>query len=231
MRQNEYVFYTTLWIADQQWLVESFKKRNNFKNYQCHGESDGANTSKAELELPYLRALLQHYGGANFYNADEFSLCASRSSDRTIGPTPMKGRKKNKTRYAFLLYSSADGNPKLPTLATGRAARPKSFGGFYPHHLGYHYAYNKTSWMNELLLLQWLYSFDCTIDRSTRRESLLLLDNASCHGKIEKFLQGPFLHIIFLPKRTTSILQALDAGVIACLKRRYKKWLLYVLLI
>ena len=77
--------------------------------------------------------------------------------------------------------------------------------------------------MNELLFLQWLYYLDYAIVRTTRRSSLLLFDNASCQGKIEKFPRYPFLQIRFLPKRTTSILQPLNAGVILCIKGRYKK--------
>ena len=95
------------------WL-NRFKKRNSFKSYRCHGESGGANTAEAELNIPYLRALVQHYGESNVYNADGFDLRPSRSPDRTIGPAPMKGRKKNKTSYTFLLYSSADSMIKLP---------------------------------------------------------------------------------------------------------------------
>ena len=51
----------------------------------------------------------------------------------------------------------------------------------------------------------------------------LLLDNASCHGS---HLTLPCLKnvtVIFLPKNTTSFLQPLDAGIIASVKRRYRK--------
>ena len=77
--------------------------------------------------------------------------------------------------------------------------------------------------MNEVLFLQSLYSLDYAIGRATRRRSLLLLHDAICHGKIEKFLQYLFLQIRFLPKRTTSIPLPLDAGIITCIKRKYKK--------
>lgn len=55
------------------------------------------------------------------------------------------------------------------------------------------------------------------------RRVLILLDNASCHGKHETLPVAHNVQILFLPKNTTSRLELLDAGVIEPIKRRYRK--------
>lgn len=54
------------------------------------------------------------------------------------------------------------------------------------------------------------------------RSDLLLLDNASRHGQDTDLLFLKHVRVLFLPKRTTCILQALDFGIIACIKMLYE---------
>ena len=89
--------------------------------------------------------------------------------------------------------------------------------------MGFDYAAASKAWMNEQLFRQWLYRFDTFIAKTTKHETILLLDNASCHGQIDTLPTFSYLRIKFLPKRTTPILQPLDAVVIACIKRRYHR--------
>ncbi len=58
--------------------------------------------------------------------------------------------------------------------------------------------------------------------RIQRRKVLLLLDNASCHRTIEELPNLCAVRVVFSPKNTTSILQLLDAGIIAAIKAKYK---------
>jgi len=55
-----------------------------------------------------------------------------------------------------------------------------------------------------------------------------MVDNCPGHGKEEQWVgQLPnWIKVIFLPPNTTPILQPMDGGVIARLKRRYRKHLL-----
>ncbi len=48
------------------------------------------------------------------------------------------------------------------------------------------------------------------------------MDNASAHGTIDQLSNSSNFEVLFLPKNATSKLQALDAGVIAAVKRRYR---------
>ena len=54
------------------------------------------------------------------------------------------------------------------------------------------------------------------------RRALLFIDNASCHGSKETIPLLRNVRIQFLPKRTTSLLQPFELGIIAWLKRRYQ---------
>ncbi len=55
------------------------------------------------------------------------------------------------------------------------------------------------------------------------RKVLLFIDNASAHETIENLPTLKHIHIEFLSKRKTLLLQPLDLEVIACLKSRYKR--------
>ncbi len=48
-----------------------------------------------------------------------------------------------------------------------------------------------------------------------------MIDNASSHCTYELLPTLQHVRILFLPKRTKSLMQPLDAGVIACIKRKY----------
>ncbi len=51
----------------------------------------------------------------------------------------------------------------------------------------------------------------------------LLIDNASCHGSNVTLLSLNNVTIVFLPANTTSFSQLSDTGVIASIKRRYRR--------
>ena len=50
-----------------------------------------------------------------------------------------------------------------------------------------------------------------------------MIDNASCHGKEEKLSVLQHVRVLYLPKKTTSRLQPMNARVIACIKHRYRR--------
>ena len=51
----------------------------------------------------------------------------------------------------------------------------------------------------------------------------LLIDNASCHGYSETIPKLQNVEVIYLPAKTTSLIQHLDAGVIVALKSKYRR--------
>ena len=51
----------------------------------------------------------------------------------------------------------------------------------------------------------------------------LLIDNASCHGNSKTIPKIQNVEVIYLPAKTTALIQSLDAGSIAALKRKYRR--------
>ena len=77
--------------------------------------------------------------------------------------------------------------------------------------------------MTRNLFFEWLIEFESYIGWTPGRRVALLIDNASCHGRIENLPSLRNVEVLFLPKRTTFLVQPLDAGIIACIKRRYRR--------
>ena len=73
--------------------------------------------------------------------------------------------------------------------------------------------------MTSSIFKEWLARFDRFIGCTTRKR----LDNASCHSAIENMTNLNYVQVRFLPKRTTPFLLPLDAGLIACAKRRFAR--------
>ena len=77
--------------------------------------------------------------------------------------------------------------------------------------------------MNQVIFFDWLLKFDAYISQTRDRTVLLLVDNASSHGDIRTLPTLQNVRFRYLPPNTTSILQTLDAGLIAALKSEYRK--------
>ena len=77
--------------------------------------------------------------------------------------------------------------------------------------------------MNYSIFSIWLKELDDFVSRTRERRVLLLIDNASSHVRIENLPELANVDVLFLPKNTTLVLQPLDAGVIACVKKRYRR--------
>ena len=65
--------------------------------------------------------------------------------------------------------------------------------------------------------------FDSLIGSTPGRREVLLPDNCSAHENIDYLPTLLHVHVLFLPKNTTARLQPLDGGIIASLKKLYKK--------
>ncbi len=105
----------------------------------------------------------------------------------------------------------------------GRARRPRCFGRMDAEEFSIYYEVRGNGWMNSAKFHRWLLRVDTYVYRTPGRRVLLFIDNASVHGSIDNIPQLHNVCIEFLPERTTSILQPLDFGVIACIKKHYKQ--------
>eukprot|EP00171_Calliarthron_tuberculosum_P003120 IDg3120t1 len=133
-------------------------------------------------------------------------------------------KKKQKARMTFLACANADGSGKFPMMIIGRARRPRCFQKKTGQDLGFDYWHNSKAWMTSVLFYGWLERFDNFIGQTPGRKVALLLDNCSAHGKPGTLPVLNNVEIIFLPPNTTSKVQPMDAGVIACVKMRYRRF-------
>ena len=77
--------------------------------------------------------------------------------------------------------------------------------------------------MNFSIFSGWLKRLAEYVAQTKGRKISLLIDNASSHGCIQNLPVLSNVEVIYLPKNTTSCLQPLDAGIIASLKKRYRR--------
>ena len=141
----------------------------------------------------------------------------------TIGPARLRGRKKRKERVTFLACCNASGTERLPLFVVGRAQHPRCFNGRNVAGEGYEYQSSVRAWMNRDLFFQWLLRFDRYFGEKNGRRVALIFDNASCHGNRDNLPEMQNVEVIYLSPRTTSRIQPLGAGVIACIKRGYHR--------
>lgn len=203
------------------WLWH-FQRRWNLKSRKLHGEACDADEVAVERELPNLRKVCQQYHKDDVFNADETGLNYAMPPDRTISVEPMPGRKKEKRRLTILVCANASGTEKYPLLFIGNSKQPRCFKKKSGTQHGFDYSWNKKSWMTMSIFFDWLTRFDSYIRRTPGRNVLLLLDNFSGHGSHSSLPNLECVQVLFLPPNTTSKLQPMDAGIIACLKRRYR---------
>ena len=105
----------------------------------------------------------------------------------------------------------------------GKTRCLRCFGGADPSELGLEYDYSGKAWMNTAIFFRLLERFDSYIARIPNRKVLLSIDDCTAHGSTTNLSELLHVHVEFLTKNTTSILQPLDLGVIACVKKRYKQ--------
>ena len=132
------------------------------------------------------------------------------------------GTKESKNQLTFLICTNFHGLENIPPLMVGRGCRPRCFGEIDAKEFGIDYYVGGKGWMNASIFHRWLQRFDTYVSRTPGRRALLFIDNAPVHWNIYNIPQLQNLHVEFLSKRTTAILQPLDIGVIASIKKRYK---------
>ena len=72
--------------------------------------------------------------------------------------------------------------------------------------------------MTSEIFMEWLRKLDSKM--SLQRRKIVLLDNCSAHPKTVSGLKS--VRMFFLPPNCTSVLQAMDQGIIRCFKHHYK---------
>lgn len=204
------------------WLTK-FKRRWGLKHFKCHGESGDADSHAVETAMPHLQERIKAYARGDVYNADECGLFYNLAPDRTVALQRPQGRKKAKDRITVMVCCNSDGSDKHQLFFIGTAQKPRAFKKKTADQYGLAYRANKRAWMTAELFFEWLRMFNERMGRQGRRV-LLLVDNCSAHGRAETLPKMDNVEVLYLPPNTTSKIQPCDAGIIASLKVRYRRY-------
>lgn len=169
-----------------------------------------------------MRVITDMYSLRDIYNMDETAFFYHAESPRTLSRQgKVSGHKADKTRSTMAVATNADGSDKLPLLFIGKSMKPRAFKGHdVTAELCVEYTNSKKAWMNGMIFLRWLHALDHRMKRANRH-ILLLVDNVSSHMKPLNPLTN--VRLEFLPKNTTSVMQPLDQGIIANIKRIFSR--------
>lgn len=161
----------------------------------------------------------------DIFNFDESGIFFNLLPDRTLGIRGEKchGGTRSKQRLTAIFICNSDGSEKLRLWVIEKWANPRCFKGIDRSKLPCEYSNQRNAWIDETAFWQWLINFDSRM-RVQNRSVLLTLDNCSAH-KISS-LQLTNVKIKFFPSNMTSRLQPLDQGIIAVVKKNYRKYLL-----
>lgn len=145
--------------------------------------------------------------------------------------------KKAKERVTINACSNVTGSIKLPLLFIGKAKKSRCFRGNDKETLPLVYKNQKNAWVDTVLFDDWFHN--CFVSHVQKElvelgfepKAILFLDNCSAYTSEEELTSTDAkVTAKFLPPNTTSLIQAMDQGVLECLKRIYRKSVLRDLL-
>jgi hypothetical protein len=205
-------------IFGNSWLL-AFKNRWNIKKLRLNGERASVPLNVDELMKPIIEVIKDlNIPISNIYNWDETGLFYRSMPRYTLasGLDDGAGAKEDKVRITALLSVSGDGSKKK-LVVIGKSKVPRGTSEEFWKENGIQYFYNSKAWMNSTIWNKLLKEFDDSLDAP----SILIVDNFSGHD-IDPLEDYKYLIPIFLPPNTTSVTQALDAGIISLFKVKYR---------
>ncbi|XP_035913321.1 tigger transposable element-derived protein 1-like [Anopheles stephensi] len=216
--------------ASSGWF-DRFKKRANLKNIKIHGEAGSADEVASENFPSVLENIIAEKGflPEQIINVDETAIFWKKMPTKSYVFNDMNripGLKSHKERITIMVGSNITGDLKLKLLAVYHSQKPRAFKHFDIQSLPVIWKFNKKAWVTRSIFNEWFHqNFVPEVKKYCSEKAipfrvLLLLDNAPGHP-IELYEVNPNIHVIFLPPRTTSLLQPMDQGVIAALKSYY----------
>jgi len=192
------------------------------------GQAGSADVAGAASRIAEIRAALESYPAERIYNLDETSLfyrCIPNQAYVQAGQRlQARGTKamKAKERITPVLACNATGNHNIPVAIIGKAKEPLCFKPpRRPSPLPFFS--QKSAWMDSDIFKPWFETiFLPAVRARTTQPVALVSDNCGAHDQLERNQ----VKFIALPPNCTFIVQPPDLGIIACLKRRYKRRLL-----
>lgn len=209
-------------------FVHNWAKRNCLRNFERWEQGGSADTEGVAERISEIRAELAAYPAEQVYNMDETGLfyrcILNRSYVESGRRRHARGTKamKAKDRVTFVLVCNAMGSRYIPVSMNGKAKQPLCFKP--PRCMcPLPYFSPQSVWMDADIFKSW---FEMVlipaVPARTTLAVALLSDNCGAHDDLE----SEQVKFIALPPNCTSVYQPLDMGIIACMKRQYKRQLL-----
>ncbi|XP_011860197.1 PREDICTED: tigger transposable element-derived protein 6-like [Vollenhovia emeryi] len=153
---------------------------------------------------------------------DETGIFFKLYPDRTLSFKGNKchGGNKSKQRITAVFVCNSDGSEKLPAWIIRKSKQPRCFKHINLSILTCQYTHHQNSWIDAVAFRKWLLKFNSSM-ASQNRHILLTLDNCTAHNVNNMELSN--ITTQFFPANTTSRLQPLDQGIIALIKKDYRK--------
>lgn len=230
--------------ASNGWL-DRWKQRYGVKQLSICGEKLSADPSTVGEFTIKFHELIEKEGltGEQIYNCDETGLNYRMLPAKSLALKSEKsspGYKKSKERITILACSNATGEHKVKLAIIGKAKKPRCFKHVKSTSDGFDlpvwYRNQGNAWMNETIFKEWFFDqFVPEVERFLKsknlpRKAILLLDNATTHPDAQ-YLKDKDIRAVFLPPNVTSLIQPMDQGVLASLKKRYRRKLLSSLIL
>jgi len=211
--------------------VCGFLSRNGLASMRLHGQAGAVDTIAIERDLDKLQEELVAFKDDDIFNMKVTGLfyrCLPSQSYVSNGARrTARGVKamKAKDRATIILCCNASGIEKLPPALIGSSKVPICFKG--PDRTPpLPYIDQSNAWMDGTRFKKWFGEvFVPGVITHDRRKVALIMDNASSHGSQFHGSQvgHPQVHFFFLPPNSTARNQPLDAGIIAAVKRGYRR--------
>jgi len=206
-------------------FIQDWGRRQNLRNVALWGQGGSADTEAAAPRITKIREQLEDYPTEGTYNMDETGLfygCVPNRAYVQAGQLrQVRGTKtmKAKDRVTLVLACNATGSHKIPVAMIGKAKQPKCFKPPRdPCPLPYFS--QPSAWMHADVFKSWFETvFVPAVRARTALPVALISDNCGAHEELE----STQVSFIPLPPNGTFVYQPLDLGIIACLKKRYKR--------
>jgi len=215
-------------------FIQRWAARHQLKSVKLWGQAGSAAAAvcQGEQRMSQIRAELATYDPEHIYNMDETGLQYRCLPSRTYIAAGRRRRArgskaiKSKDRVTLVFACHLTGSHKLPVAIIGSAAVPQCFRP-PRNRCRLPYFSQKSAWMDAVVYEKWFNTvFVPGVRARTRSPVILIVYNGGAYSALE--CNG--VTICPLPHNVTSVHLPLDAGIIACLKRRYKTGLIFLVL-
>lgn len=219
--------------ASSGWLTR-FKQRHGIRELDIQGEKLSGNIAAAEEFCNEFNRFVteENLLPDQIFNVDETGLywkCLPTTTLAAENEKNAPGYKASKDRITVMCCSNVSGTHKSKLVVIGKAKKPRSFKGSRATNLPVYYYGQKKGWMNKDIFHDWFHKQFCPDVRdfltsnNLPQKAILVLDNAPSHPHESQLKSADGnISVKYLPPNVTALIQPMDQGVIANLKRHYR---------